>query len=252
MVNLDDLKKYLEDLLQPGKFKDYCPNGLQVEGNTIITNLVTGVTANQALIQAAANFEANAILVHHGFFWKNEPACLVGMKYRRIKSLLVNDINLFAYHLPLDAHPIYGNNIQLSHILELAYSESFEVEPGLAIGCLGYLKQPMSGGEFANHIEDKLDRKPLYISGSERVINKVAWCTGAAQDYLLQAIDHQADAYITGEISERTVHIAKENGIHFYAAGHHATERYGVKALGEHLSQKFNLNHQFIDIINPV
>lgn len=252
MITLLTLVAYLDELLQPELFKDYCPNGLQVEGKTSITTLVTGVTANQALIDAAIDLKADAILVHHGFFWKNEPACLVGMKYRRIKALLMHDISLIAYHLPLDAHLQFGNNAQLGELLEIEDMTTFPVESGLNIGFLGKLKTPASSEQFAALLTKTLSREPLHIKPNDQFIRTVAWCTGGAQDYILQAVEQNADAYITGEISERTVHIANEANIHFFAAGHHATERYGVKALGDHLSEKFQLNHHFVDIENPV
>jgi dinuclear metal center YbgI/SA1388 family protein len=252
MVTLQQLVYYLEGLLQPDGFKDYAPNGLQVEGKSSINTLVTGVTANQALIDAAIQHQADAILVHHGFFWKNETPTLVGMKYKRIKSLMANDISLLAYHLPLDAHPIYGNNIQLGKLLNIEFMATFPVEPGLFLGYQGRFHTPLTGQQFAEMLASKLGRTPFYIPGQHAVIETIAWCTGAAQDYLPCAILQKVDAYLTGEVSERTFHIARENGIHFYAAGHHATERYGVSALGEHLSQELNVNHLFIDIENPV
>ena len=252
MVTLEQLVYYLDGMLQPEAFKDYCPNGLQITGKSAVSTLVTGVSANQELIDAAIACQADAILVHHGFFWKNESPCLVGIKYQRIKSLLANDVSLLAYHLPLDAHPIYGNNIQLAHILNFENVTTFSVEPGLNIGYQGRLKNPMDGEHFSNFLANQLSRVPFHVAGSAPLIETVAWCTGAAQDYLARAIEQKVDAFITGEISERTFHIAKENDIHFFAAGHHATERYGVKALGDHLSQEFELMHYFIDIENPV
>jgi dinuclear metal center YbgI/SA1388 family protein len=252
MVTLQQLVYYLDGLLTPGVFKDYAPNGLQVEGRSSINTLVTGVTANQALIDAAIQYQADAILVHHGFFWKNELATLVGMKYRRIKSLILNDISLLAYHLPLDAHLELGNNTQLAKLLHIEFIDTFQVEPGLFLGFKGKLSSPMSGEHFSEVIAGKLGRQPLYIQGGSPFIETIAWCTGAAQDYLLSAAEQGVDAFITGEISERTVHIARENNLHFYAAGHHATERYGIKALGDHLGEEFQLTHYFIDIDNPV
>lgn len=253
MIRLVQLVSYLSELLEPNKFKDYCPNGLQVEGRDTIATLVTGVSATQALINAAIEKNADAILVHHGFFWKNENPTIVGMKYRRIKSLMTHDMSLLAYHLPLDAHDEFGNNIQLAKELQIAFSDTFEVEPGLNLGFIGSLRSSMSGNALSTHISRQLGRDPLHVAPAEtRMIKKVAWCTGGAQDYIIPALSHDIDAFITGEASERTVHVAIENNIHFFAAGHHATERYGVKALGEHLSRKFDLTHYFIDIDNPV
>jgi dinuclear metal center YbgI/SA1388 family protein len=251
MAKLSDLIAYLNSLLEPEKFKDYCPNGLQVQGNETIKILVTGVTASQALINAAIHLDSDALLVHHGYFWKNEPASLVGIKYRRIKSLIENDISLIAYHLPLDAHPLYGNNIQLGMLLELESVQTFEIE-GLPLGNKGRLEYPAPGDEFAVFLEEKLRHKPLFIKGNDRHIKQVAWCTGAAENYIQWAIEQNVDAYITGEISEKTFHIAKESEINVYVAGHHATERYGVKALGEHLAHTFGFEHHFVDINNPI
>lgn len=251
MVALSVLLDYLNELLQPNKFVDYCPNGLQIQGKAYIKKIVTGVSANQALIAAACKSDADAILVHHGFFWKNESPCITGMKYHRIKTLFQSELNLLAYHLPLDAHPVYGNNVQLAGVLDIQMTDTLEIQPGIFMG-KGKFLNAMTGHELAQLISDKLQRPPLYIPANGAKISTVGWCTGAAQDFITTAIEHNLDAYITGEISERIVAIAEENNIHFYAAGHHATERYGVKALGEHLSDKFDLDHEFIDISNPV
>ena len=252
MILRDDLRQYLNELLEIKLFADYCPNGLQVEGKKKIETIVTGVSACQALLDAAVAKNADAILVHHGYFWKNELQVLTGIKRARLKTLLSRDINLFGYHLPLDAHPVYGNNAQLAKILNLQVLARLDHD---AIPRLFYLGKPSEGKvlaeDFADRIEHCLGRKPLHITGSKRHIEKIMWCTGAAQNYIDQAIDQHVDAYLTGEVSEQTVHAARESGIHFYAAGHHATERYGIKALGEHLQQRFGLAHHFIDIDNP-
>ena len=253
MVNDSVLIDYLEQLLQPELFQDYCPNGLQVAGKHSIRHLVTGVTACQALIDRAIEEKANAILVHHGYFWKGEDPCITGIKHKRIQSLLKNNISLFAYHLPLDAHTTFGNNIQLANVCDFEVTEITDFSPNLPLGFVGKLKHTLNGKQLKQHIHDKLQREPLHIpGGGSGKIKTVCWCTGAAQSYLQQAIDLGVDAYITGEVSEHTVHLAKESGIHFYAAGHHATERYGVKALGEHLAEHFGIKHTFIDIDNPV
>ena len=251
MVKTADLTHYLHDYLDVDRFTDYCPNGLQVSGCDEIHVMVSGVTANQALLDAAVDKKADTVLVHHGYFWKNEPITLIGMKRRRIATLIHNNINLFAYHLPLDAHPDVGNNAQLASELGIAVKGTFELESKLPLGLVGELTQAMTGTDFAEHIASRLQRTPLYVPGHAKIVKRVAWCTGAAQNYLMAAWQQNVDAYITGEVSESTVHIARENGIHFYAAGHHATERYGAKALGEHLAQKFSLEHHFIDIDNP-
>lgn len=251
MVKLTQLVDYCDDLLEVYRFKDYAPNGLQVQGAGDVTTIVSGVTACQALIDAAIEKKAQLILVHHGYFWRGEDACLVGMKRQRIQSLLNANISLLAYHLPLDAHPLLGNNAQLAERLNLAVEGVFgETEP--AIGLYGSLSAPMAATEFAQHIGQCLARVPLHIPGDARQIHRIAWCTGAAQNYIEQAHALGVDAYLSGEISEQTVHIARETGLHYFAAGHHATERYGAMALGQHLAQHFGLEHAFVDIDNPV
>jgi dinuclear metal center YbgI/SA1388 family protein len=250
MIILEELVSYLDDLLEADRFKDYCPNGLQVEGRPTVRKLVSGVTASQALLEAAHAQQADAILVHHGYFWRGEDSRIVGMKRQRLNTLLQADMSLLAYHLPLDAHPIFGNNAQLGERLGLTVDGHFGGEP--AIGCYGHLNEAMTASALTKHIEQVLQRAPLHIAGGASVIQHVAWCSGAAQGYIEQAIQLGVDAYLSGEISEQTVHIAREAGIHYFAAGHHATERYGVQALGKHLSVHFDLEHEFIDIPNPV
>ena len=252
MVQLRELTSYCDDLLEADRFRDYCPNGLQVEGSGQVNKIVTGVTASQALIDAAIEAEADVLLVHHGYFWKGEDARVVGVKKQRIASLLDAGISLVAYHLPLDAHPVYGNNVQLAQVLDISVEGRLQEGADPAIGLYGRLDKPMSGKAFAQHIAGALGREPLHIDNRAQEVSTVAWCTGAAQGYIEQAIELGVDAYITGEVSESTVHIARETGIHFYAAGHHATERYGAKALGEHLAANFGIDQQFIDIDNPV
>ena len=253
MVQLTELVKYTNNLLDIEQFNDYCPNGLQVEGCAEIINLVSGVTACSALIDAAIDQNADALLVHHGYMWKGEDSRIIGIKRNRIKKLLENNISLIAYHLPLDAHPIYGNNVQLAQILSLSSKGSFGVGPGPDIALHGELAAPMTSHELSGLITAQLGRAPLHIGGSgKKLIKSIGWCTGSAQSYIEQAVNLGLDAYLTGEVSEQTVHIAKETGIHFFSAGHHATERYGVKALGNHLADKFELRHEFIDIDNPV
>lgn len=251
MIERKQLLQHLEAILQPASFKDYCPNGLQVAGRENIASIVTGVTASQALIDAAIEQGADTILVHHGYFWKGEDERLIGIKRERIKSLLLHDINLIAYHLPLDAHPLYGNNVQLAKVLDLKIDGAINAEPG-QLALKGRLPRAMSGAELAAWLHARLEREPLHIGEEGDVIETVGWCTGAAQSYLQIAVDAGVDAFITGEINEPTVHLARETGTHFYSAGHHATERYGVKALGEHLAEHFGLQVDFIDVDNPV
>lgn len=252
MVQLRELTGYCDDLLEVDRFRDYCPNGLQVEGGEQVNKIVTGVTASQALIEAAVEAGADVLLVHHGYFWKGEDARVIGIKKQRIARLLDSGLSLVAYHLPLDAHPVYGNNVQLAKLLDISVEGRLQEGADPAIGLYGRLASPMSGKAFAEHISNRLGRDPLHIENISQQVTTVAWCTGAAQGYIQQAVELGVDAYITGEVSESTVHIARETGIHFYAAGHHATERYGVKALGEHLAANFGLDVQFIDIDNPV
>lgn len=248
-MKLDALNNYLNTLLQPERFSDYCPNGLQIEGRLEINKIVTGVTASMALLKAACRADADAALVHHGYFWRGENLSITGIKQRRIKFLLQHDINLFAYHLPLDAHAELGNNVMLAKHLGLNIT-------GNAIGkdmlLLAELNAPQTLQTFVNLINIKLARKPQVIGDLAKLVKTVALCTGAAQGYIEQAFAANVDVYISGEISEQTVHVALETGMSYISAGHHATERYGIFALGEHLAQKFGLQHQFIDCDNPV
>lgn len=246
------LLQHLEELLQPHTFRDYSPNGLQVSGRETISHIVTGVTASQALIDAAIEQGADTLLVHHGYFWKGENERVIGIKRERLKALLTHDINLIAYHLPLDCHPLYGNNVQLAERLNLKVDGPMNTQDPTAPGLVGRLPQAMTGADFSQWLADRLDREPLHIGEDTDIIESVAWCTGAAQGFLQQAVDLGVDAFITGEVSEPTVHLARETGIHFFSAGHHATERYGAKVLGEHLAEQFDLTVEFIDIDNPV
>ncbi len=247
-----ELMTYLESLLVPHKVKDFCPNGLQVEGRTEIKRIVTGVTASQALIDAAIDAKADAILVHHGYFWKGENQAIVGMKMRRIKALLNHDINLIAYHLPLDVHPELGNNAQLATRLGITLEGGLEPFSSPSIAMRGRLDAPMSAADFTRLITDVLGRTPLVSDVRGKTIETVALCTGGGQGYIDLAASQGVDAYITGEASEQTIHSSREQDIDFFACGHHASERYGAKALGEHLADKFDIDVTFIDIDNPV
>ena len=242
-----ELESYLKTFLNIDAYKDYAPNGLQVEGKNEINKIVTGVTACQALIDAAIELKADAILVHHGYFWKSEPEVITGFKQKRIKSLLMNDMSLFGYHLPLDGHEELGNNALLGKLWQL---QDITPEPGLVR--LGELKHALSINDFVKKISESLERSALHLPGGPEMVKTVAWCSGGAQGYINQAIEWNADVYISGEVSEQTTHLAKECGIHYLAAGHHATERVGVKALGEHLEARFGLECIFVDIANPV
>lgn len=241
------LVAYLNDLLQISQYQDYVPNGLQVEGRDQIERIVFGVTASQALIDAAIELNADAIIVHHGYFWKSEPLTLTGIKYQRIKKLLDHDINLLAYHLPLDGHAELGNNAQLAKLWQL---HDITPQPGLVR--LGELSTDMPVNQFIQRVETTLNRKPLHLPGGPGQVKRIAWCSGGAQGYIDQAISWEADVYISGEVSEQTTHIACEAGIHYLAAGHHATETWGVKALALHLEAQLDLECQYIDVPNPV
>ncbi|MGR5293729.1 Nif3-like dinuclear metal center hexameric protein [Vibrio mediterranei] len=252
MNNLQ-LEAVLNEKLSPQLIKDYCPNGLQVEGASEIKKVVTGVTASQALIDYAVSVNADALLVHHGYFWKGEPEAIRGMKGKRIRTLIRNDVNLYGYHLPLDIHPELGNNARLAELLDIEVIDGLEGHPQ-SVAMFGKLAQPMTGEAFAQKIAQVLSREPLHIAPerADKMIETVGWCTGGGQDYIELAASKGLDAFISGEISERTTYTARELNIHYFAAGHHATERYGIKALGEWLASAHGLEVEFIDIDNPV
>jgi dinuclear metal center YbgI/SA1388 family protein len=250
-LSLSTLERFLDGLLLPARFADYCPNGLQVEGRAEVARIVTGVTASQALIDAAIESGADAIVVHHGYFWKGESPTITGMKRRRIAALLRHDISLLAYHLPLDAHPELGNNAQLAARLGFTVTGGLQPDAAAPIGNVGHLDQVMEPAALAQRIAGRLGRAPLLVAGGEHPVRTIGWCTGGAQGYIEQAAALGVDAFLSGEISEQTVHIARELGIHYFAAGHHATEKWGVQALGERLAREFGIAHQFIDIDNP-
>ena len=243
------LHAFFDDLLAPQRFKDYCPNGLQVEGKTDVLHLVTGVTASQALIEAARDRGADAILVHHGYFWRSEPPCITGMKAARLRALIKADINLFTYHLPLDCHPLYGNNAALGRLMGIEACEALDLQdPGTPV-FRGQLEESVTVQGLAERLGVALDRTPLVIGEGD--VKSVAWCTGAGQGYIDLAADAGVDVYVTGEVSEQTAHVALERGIAFIGAGHHATERYGVQAVGSLAAAELGLSHEFIDIDNP-
>ena len=251
-IPIKQLIQYLDQLLNVNEISDYCPNGLQVEGKADINKIVTGVTASEALIDAAIEQQADVLLVHHGFFWKGENPCILGMKRNRIQKLLANNINLVAYHLPLDVHPELGNNAQLAKLLGITHVERVEGVKPKGVVMKGELSSPTSAETLVADIKQRLNRAPLASSVRQQPISTLAWCTGGGQSYIDIAADINVDAFITGEASEQTIHVSRERQIDFFAAGHHATERYGVKALGQHLIQQFGLKVEFIDIDNPV
>lgn len=251
-VSPQALVAFCDEILQADQFNDYCPNGLQIDANTPISKVITGVSACQALIDAAVQENAQAILVHHGYFWKGENPTLTGIKAKRIATLLKHGISLIAYHLPLDAHTQLGNNAVLAKALNLTMSEALYPHQKHPVGNIA-ICEPIYAKDFAHKITQALNRTPLHISSSpNKLLTKIGLCTGAAQDMIEQAHLMGCDAFISGEISERTTHMARELGVDYFAAGHHATERGGVDALGQLLGQHFGIDVQFVDIDNPV
>ena len=249
METITEITSFCDQYLEASRFKDYCPNGLQVEGRPQVKHIVSAVTASQAAIEAAVEKKADVLLVHHGYFWKGESQTITGMKGRRIRALIENDLSLLAYHLPLDAHPEVGNNAQLAKRLRWSNAAPVNDE-----GLLWQveLNQAENACSLSQALSGALGREPLHIAGGPIEFNRIGWCTGAAQSYIEQAAELGLQAFISGEISEHTTHAARELGIHYFAAGHHATERYGIQALGQLLSERFNVTHEFVEISNPV
>ncbi|WP_414648540.1 Nif3-like dinuclear metal center hexameric protein [Chitinimonas sp.] len=246
---LRELEKYTGQLLQVDRYKDYAPNGVQVEGRAEVGRLLCGVTASEALIDVAIAWRADAIVVHHGYFWRNEDVRVVGAKRQRLAKLLAHDISLLAYHLPLDAHPELGNNAQLAQRLELVLEERLGEQQLLSVGRPA---TPCTVAELAERVALQLGRRPLVIGAPDQIVARVGWCTGGAQGYFQQALDAGCQLYITGEASESNCHMAVEYGAAFMAAGHHATERYGVQALGRHLAEQFELAWHYVELDNPI
>lgn len=248
MSRRTEIESYLHTLLEVARFKDYGPNGLQVEGKPEVSTLVSGVTASRALIEAAIDAGADAILVHHGLFWRGHDGRVTGWLKQRLELLLAHGINVFAYHLPLDAHPEFGNNARLGARLGLRADSRFGEQD---LGFIGSPTRPLSLDALGEGIARSLQRRPLIVAGDGRTLRRVAWCTGGAQGYFESAIAAGADVFVTGEISEPQAHYARETGVAFIACGHHASERYGAPAVAEHIAQKFGLAHRFIDVDNP-
>ena len=247
----DLLKKALDRELNSAAFSDYCPNGLQVEGSAHISRLISGVTASQALIERAIELDADAILVHHGYFWRGEDPCLVGMKGRRISALVGAKINLFAYHLPLDNHPTLGNNAGLGQALEVSSWRSLRPDDVSYPVFTGEYKVNQTLANISERLSTALGRSVLLEGDKTKVIRSVAWCTGGGQGYIADAADAGVDLFVTGEVSEQTIHVARERDIAFIAAGHHATERFGAQALGNWIANTFQIHHEFVDIDSP-
>lgn len=248
-MQLKALSAHLDELLEPARFKDYCPNGLQVEGRTEVTRVLCGVTACQALLEHAVDGRFDAIFVHHGYFWRGEDGRVTGIRKRRLATLLANDISLLAYHLPLDAHPELGNNAQLGALAGWVGEGRFGDQ---GLGWIGRPQAEQSASRLAGELEACLNRRPMLIGDPDRVVRRVAWCTGGAQSYFDEAIEAGADLFVSGEVSEQTVHLARESGVPYIAAGHHATERYGARAISAYLGEHLGLEAKFVDIDNPV
>lgn len=248
-MQLSALQHHLDELLEVARLRDYCPNGLQVEGRAELARVLCGVTASQALLDAAVAGRYDAVLVHHGYFWRGEDGRVVGMRKRRLATLLNNDISLLAYHLPLDVHPQLGNNVQLAAVM------GWQGEGRFAEQDLGWYGRPelegMTAAEVGRVLAKRLAREPLIVGDANRPVRRIAWCTGGAQGYFEQAIEAGADLYVSGEISEQTTHLARESGVPYIAAGHHATERYGPMAMARYLST-LGLVADFLDLPNPV
>lgn len=241
------LEKIINKKLLSNQYNDIVPNGLQIEGEKIIKKIVTGVTACQELLDKALFCHANAIIVHHGYFWKKEPKCIHNMKRKRLKTILSNNINLYSWHLPLDIHPKLGNNAQIAKKLNISIQGNI-----LPYVFWGTLKSKINPFYFCKKIETIFKKKPIHIyENAPNYISRIAWCSGKGQNFIKQAYDFKVDAFLTGEISEETMHCSKELGIHFFSIGHHATEKDGIKSLGEWLNSKYNLDVTFIDIDNP-
>lgn len=252
MAHLNEIVQWCDQTLSSNQFKDYAPNGLQIEGASEVNHILCAVTASDAAIDAAIEAGANVLLVHHGYFWKGEPYPITGMRGRRIKKLIQHNISLLAYHLPLDAHPSLGNNAAIADLLELEHIEALDPNEKFPIGNIGYLKQALSPEAFKAKLQSVFDFNIIHLPAQVESIQKVGFCTGGAQDFIHQAAIQGCDAYISGEVSERTFYEAQELNIHYYACGHHATERYGVQRLGNALSEHFSLKYTYFELNNPI
>ena len=250
MTTRETLLQTLDALLEPSRFKDYCPNGLQVEGRAEVRKIVSGVTASLAFLQAAIEAQADTVLVHHGLFWRGYDGCVTGWMRKRLALVLAHDINVIAYHLPMDAHPELGNNAQLAKKLDWLVTSRFGEQQ------LGFSGEPKNGAftndiALAQDIEIRLGRKVTLVQGHEGPVKRIAWCTGGAQGYFEEAIAQGADVFVTGEISEPQAHYARECGVSYIACGHHASERYGAPAVAAHAAHVHGLLHEFNDVDNP-
>nr|WP_174506452.1 Nif3-like dinuclear metal center hexameric protein [Acinetobacter sp. Marseille-Q1620] len=252
MAQLSDIIAWCNQTLKAHEFRDYAPNGLQIEGTAEVRKILCAVTASQDAIDAAISAKADLLLVHHGYFWKGEPYPITGMRGNRIKSLIKHDISLVGYHLPLDSHPTLGNNAAIAEILELENIEALDPSERNPIGNIGYLNKPISPHDFKTFLSERLGFDAIHLDAQKTNIQKVGFCTGAAQDFITKAAEQNCDAYISGEVSERTFYEAKELDVHYYACGHHATERYGVQRLAKAISEQFNIEYSYFELNNPI
>lgn len=252
MATLNEIIQWCDSTLKAAEFKDYAPNGLQIEGKAEVKKILCAVTASQSAIEAAIAQQADLLLVHHGYFWKGEAYPITGMRGKRIKTLIQNDISLVGYHLPLDAHPTLGNNAAIADLLELQNIEALDPSERHPIGNIGYLKQPVSAEVFKALLTEKLGFETIHLAAGKTKIQKVGFCTGGAQDFIEKAAAQDCDAYISGEVSERTFYQAQELNVHYFACGHHATERYGVQRLGKAIAEQFNIEYSYFELNNPI
>lgn len=252
MAKLSDIIQWCDSTLKAAEFKDYAPNGLQIEGKTEVKKILCAVTASQSAIEAAIAQQADLLLVHHGYFWKGEAYPITGMRGKRIKTLIQHDISLVGYHLPLDAHPTLGNNAAIADLLELQNIEALDPSERHPIGNIGYLKQALSPEAFKALLTEKLGFNTIHLAADKSQIQKVGFCTGGAQDFIEKAATQDCDAYISGEVSERTFYQAQELNVHYFACGHHATERYGVQRLGKAIAEQFNIEYSYFELNNPI
>ncbi len=252
MAYLTEIIQWCDQTLSASAFKDYAPNGLQIEGNTEVNKILCAVSASQTAVDAAIAQGADLLLVHHGYFWKGEAYPITGMRGKRIKALIKNDISLVGYHLPLDSHPSLGNNAAIADLLELERIEALDPSERHPIGNIGYLKQPMNPEQFKAFVSEKLGFDAIHLPADKTEIFKVGFCRAGAQDYIHKAAAQHCDDYITGEVSERTFYEAQELNVHYYACGHHATEKYGVQRLAKAISEQFNIEYSYYELNNPI
>ncbi|WP_445116256.1 Nif3-like dinuclear metal center hexameric protein [Acinetobacter sp. WZC-1] len=252
MASLNDIINWCDQTLKSSEFKDYAPNGLQIEGRAEIKKILCAVTAAQEAIDAAILQNADLLLVHHGYFWKGEAPEITGMRGKRIRRLIQQDISLVAYHLPLDSHPTLGNNAAIAEILELDNIGALDPAERNPIGNIGYLKHAMTPTDFRQYLTERLGFNAIHLPAEKEFIQKIGFCTGGAQDFISKAAHQQCDAYISGEVSERTFYEARELNVHYYACGHHATEKYGVQRLAAALAEQFNIEFSYFELNNPI